>query len=58
MSLGDYQVNQNRIQTRGEKKLSAIDKVVRWDRIVVPRGRDRLLTRPIDILVGVRGKSS
>jgi len=41
MSLGDYQVNQNRIQTRSEKRLREIDKVVHWDRIVVPTGRDR-----------------
>ena len=34
MSLGDYQVNQNRKVTRSEKKLSEIEGFVNWDRIV------------------------
>ena len=34
MSLGDYQVNQNRKVTRSEKKLSEIEDFVNWDRIV------------------------
>jgi len=34
MSLGDYQLNQNRMQNSSERKLREIDKVVQWDRIV------------------------
>jgi len=34
MSLGDYQVNQNRRKTRSEVKLAEIDKIVRWDKLV------------------------
>jgi IS5 family transposase len=34
MSLGDYQVNQNRLKTRTEKKLEEIDRIVKWDKIV------------------------
>jgi len=41
MSLGDNQVNQDRIQTHSEKRLREIDKIVHWDRIVVPTGHNR-----------------
>lgn len=34
MSLGDYQVNQNRRKTRTELKLAEIDKIVNWVKLV------------------------
>jgi len=34
LSLGDYQASQNRIVTRAEMKLTEIDKIVKWDRLV------------------------
>jgi len=34
MSIGDYQIQQNRKVTRSEKKLSEIEGFVNWDRIV------------------------
>jgi IS5 family transposase len=34
MSLGDYQVNQNRRRTRTEIKLAGIDKIVNWAKLV------------------------
>ena len=34
MSIGDYQIQQNRRVTRSEKKLSEIEGFVKWDRIV------------------------
>jgi len=34
MSLGDYQVNQNRRKTRTELKLASIDKIVNWAKLV------------------------
>jgi len=34
LSIGDYQVNRNRIKTRAENRLAEIDKIVKWEKIV------------------------
>ena len=34
MSIGDHQIECNRKPTRVEKKLSEIDRLVDWDRVV------------------------
>ena len=34
MSIGDYQIDCNRKPTRDEKKLSEVDRLVDWERVV------------------------